>query len=84
MNAKTTEQKTAVFTPCAESAEATRAFPVLDVSAIAFCRSRLLLSAIVTTPFRRASFITCCHWLTTAVASPCAPGNVAGTGAAGR
>lgn len=30
MNAKTTEQKTAVFTPCAESAEATRAFPVLD------------------------------------------------------
>ena len=30
VNAKTTEQKTAVFTPCAESAEATRAFPVLD------------------------------------------------------
>lgn len=30
MNAKTTEQETAVFTPCAESAEATRAFPVLD------------------------------------------------------
>ena len=30
MNAKTTEHKTAVFTPCAESAEATRAFPVLD------------------------------------------------------
>ena len=30
MNAKTTEQKTAVFTPCAESTEATRAFPVLD------------------------------------------------------
>ena len=30
MNAKTTEQKTAVFTPCAESMEATRAFPVLD------------------------------------------------------
>ena len=30
MNAKTTEQRTAVFTPCAESAEATRAFPVSD------------------------------------------------------
>jgi len=30
VNAKTTEQKTAVFTPCAESAEATRTFPVLD------------------------------------------------------
>ena len=30
VNAKTTEQRTAVFTPCAESAEATRAFPVSD------------------------------------------------------
>ena len=30
MKAKITEEKTAVFTPCAESAEATRAFPVSD------------------------------------------------------
>ena len=30
VNAKTTEQRTAVFTPCSESAEATRAFPVSD------------------------------------------------------
>ena len=55
-----------------------------SISAIAFCTSRLLFSAIVTTLFSRASFITCCHWLTMAVASPCAPGKVAGTGASGR
>ena len=30
MKAKITEEKTAVFIPCAESAEATRAFPVSD------------------------------------------------------
>ena len=30
MKAKITEEKTAVFTPCAESVEATRAFPVSD------------------------------------------------------
>ncbi|SSN11526.1 Uncharacterised protein [Klebsiella pneumoniae] len=55
-----------------------------SISASAFCTSRLLLSAMLTTFFSRASLTTFCQSPTTAVDSPCAPGRVAGTGAAGR